>query len=121
LRFKYTWVKGEPAEAQEKPVVLTNTTALPLKFKLTCVPPFSVGKGPYTLEPGASTEVMVGFAPDYRHDMQSQKLDDRLHVKYADHPRKDSVGLACEINYPNLHLEYVKRGRCRWCCCCCYY
>jgi hydrocephalus-inducing protein len=108
--FMYTWEKGTATEVQQSPLVLTNTSPLPVDMVLRTSAPFSVDSWEHVLEPGESTEVQVLFDPGYRADRQSHVAQGRLTVVYTGHPRRDAIPLTGDIAFPNVDLEYTSIG-----------
>jgi hypothetical protein len=110
LSFTYIWEKGVDAVMQQKEVVLTNSSAIPLSFVLKAEVPFNLNCYDQTLQPGESCEVLVQFDPTYRDDKQSHAVDQILQIQYRGHPQKDSIRLLADLVFPNLSFDASSIG-----------
>jgi len=57
------------------------------------------------LGPGESRPVAVVFDPMYKEDERSHAAETRIVALYKDHPRRDIVRCAADINFPNVKLD----------------
>ena len=108
-------LKGTPADAtglivlpnvvQTQALSMMNVTGLPLDFTLRTSPPFSLDAYEVVLAPGQSAIVNVAFDPLYRDDRVSHVAEGSIVATYRGHPRRDTVRLAADIQFPNIVLE----------------
>ena len=59
-----------PAPAQIKPLTIRNVSPLPLTFSLRALPPFTLDRASWLLEPEESGTVNINFDPEFRGDLQ---------------------------------------------------
>jgi hypothetical protein len=107
--------EGSPADAtglivlpnvvQTQALSMMNVTGLPLDFTLRTSPPFSLDAYEVVLAPGQSAIVNVAFDPLYRDDRVSHVAEGSIVATYRGHPRRDTVRLAADIQFPNIVLE----------------
>lgn len=90
---------------QVTPMTMKNVTGLPIDFTLRTQAPFSLDAYDVLLPPGESFVVNVAFDPLYREDRLSHNVDGHILVIYRAHPRKDSIRLGAEIQFPNVVME----------------
>ena len=103
--FMYSWERGVEAALQKVPLVLTNTSAVPLSFVLKTEIPFNLSAWEQTLQPGQKCDLEVEFDPAYRDDQQSHVVEKALVIAYRGHPQKDSIPLRGEVIFPNLSFD----------------
>eukprot|EP00756_Hemistasia_phaeocysticola_P037141 Hpha_TRINITY_DN16680_c2_g2::TRINITY_DN16680_c2_g2_i1::g.182314::m.182314/K17570/HYDIN; hydrocephalus-inducing protein len=113
LPFHYNWQPShgtavEPMQ-QSRPLTLRNISPLTLDFSLKAGSPFTIDKTEHSLKEHESCTVYVEFDANYRKDRISHKLKTKLTVSYKDHPQKESVDLAAEVDFPNLQLELTDK------------
>ncbi len=105
MRFEYSHTHGSCPEPMTQLLTIRNVSKLPLAFSLKTAVPFAVEPCALELQPGGSQAVAVTLDPDFRHDMQSQLVKQKLLVTYSDNPQKDSVELVGDIQFPNLTFD----------------
>ncbi|GFH15841.1 rhodanese domain-containing protein [Haematococcus lacustris] len=78
------------------------------------MPPFHVDRPAVQLAPLTTATVNVSFDPNFKNDLQSGIVKQKLQVVYSDNPQRDSVDLHGIMEYPNLALSAttVEFGSC---------
>ena len=94
-----------PSLQQTQLLQMTNVSLLPLDYTLRASPPFSLDAYEFRLAASESRAVTVLFDPMYKEDKQSHAADTRITAVYKDHPRRDTVRCAADINFPNVKLD----------------
>jgi hypothetical protein len=69
------------------------------------VSPFSLDAYDVVLAAGQQTIVNVAFDPLYRDDRVSHVAEGAIVATYRGHPRRDTVRLVADIQFPNVALE----------------
>lgn len=94
-----------PTLQQTQQLTMTNASLLPLDYTLRASPPFSLDAYEFRLGAGEARSVSVVFDPMYKEDKQSHAAETRIVALYKDHPRRDLVRCAADINFPNVKLD----------------
>ncbi len=105
MDYVYEWARGVDPTVQQRDIVLTNATAVPLSFFMKTEVPFNLSSFEHTLQPGESTDLQVDFDPLYQDNKQSHVIESQLAVAYRGHPQKDSLTLTGDIIFPNLDFD----------------
>lgn len=105
IEFDYHWSKEVEPSIQQKSVILTNQTAVPLTFVFSTEAPFNLSFWEYTLAPFESTDLTIEFDPLYKGDNESHIVDKAISIVYIGHPQKDSIPIKATIAFPNLKFD----------------
>ncbi len=106
MDYVYKWERGVEPTMQQRELVLTNSTAVPLNFMMKTEVPFNLNFFECMLQPGESTEgLTVDFDPLYKDNKQSHLIESNLSIIYRGHPQKDNLKLTGDIIFPNLEFE----------------
>lgn len=70
-----------------------NISKLPLMFSLKAPLPFTVDRALLTLGCYEAATVNVMFEPNFRGDLQSAVIKQKLNIVYNDNPQRDNIDL----------------------------
>ncbi|XP_055892829.1 hydrocephalus-inducing protein homolog isoform X5 [Biomphalaria glabrata] len=110
--FRVDKSPGEELHVEQKQLVLTNLSNLPLTVNLKVAYPFSMIIGnnklyetDACLQPGDEYYLVIEFDPGFKDDYHIRTIDEVLKVTYKEHPHIDYVSLRGEVYFPNLKFE----------------
>ena len=105
MDYVYRWERGVEPTVQQREIILTNASAVPLSFFMKTEVPFNLSSFEHTLQPGEATDLLVDFDPLYQDNKQSHLVESQLAVAYRGHPQKDNLALTGDIIFPNLDFD----------------
>lgn len=111
LKFICAHDEDSPIPVISQPLVLKNSSPLPLHLTLKCPSPYSVypNQPKYLVKPGDSYSVQINYDPSsHNFDRTSMKESAKLSIVYTEHPQKDIVELYSELSFPNLAFDTTK-------------
>ncbi|XP_059164892.1 hydrocephalus-inducing protein homolog isoform X11 [Physella acuta] len=110
--FRVDKAPTDELQTQQKQIVLTNVSSLPLTIKLKLAYPFSIiicNENIYKLEAclqsGEDYKLVIQFDPQFKDDSHIRSIDEVLYVSYKEHPHVDYISLRGEVYFPNLLFE----------------
>lgn len=90
---------------EEKTLVITNNSKLPLTLNLDCPEPFSCSLNHFTLQPKESKDCVVTFSTAFKTDFACETISKKLSITLDNLPQKFNVNLKGIIVFPNIEFN----------------